>query len=92
MPQGILVRLGLWQKARRVTREASIRTPDQRRVIVLEVENNPFETGVIERYDLPKIQAFIDFRVEQKPYSVVVGQLKRQNSRLRKRMEGGLFA
>lgn len=91
MPQGILVRLGLWQKARRVTREASIRTPDERRLIVLEVEGNPSETVVLERFDHPKKQAFIDFRVENKPYSTVVANVKRQNTRLRKQMVGGLL-
>ena len=91
MPQGILVRLGLWQHARRVTREASIPTPDKRRVIVLEVEGNPGETGVVERYDLPERKAFIDFRIENKPYAQVVAQVRRQNVRLRQKMEGGLF-
>lgn len=91
MPQGILVSLGLWQNARRVTRKASIPTPDQRRVIVFEVEGSPGETGVVERYDQPKRQAFIDFRVEKKPYAQVIALLKRQNSLLRKQMKGGLF-
>ena len=91
MPQGILVRLGLWQKARRVTREASIRTPDERRLIVLEVEGNPSETGVLERFDHPKKKAFIDFWIENKPYSTVVSNVKRQNTRLRKQMVGGLL-
>jgi hypothetical protein len=91
MPQGILLRLGLWQNARRVTRNASIPTPDHRRVLVFEVEGSPDETGIVERYDLPKRQAFIDFRVENKPYAKVVAQVKRQNIQLRKQMEGGLL-
>lgn len=91
MPQGILVRRALWQKARHVTRETSIPTPDHRRVIVLEVEGCPNETGVIERYDLPKSQAFIDFRIEKRPFKAVVASVRRQNTRLRHSMEGGLL-
>jgi len=91
MPQGILLRLGLWQNARRVTQENSIPTPDHRRVIVLEVEGNPDETGIVERHDRPEMEAFIDFRVEKKPYAKVVAKIKRQNTRLRRQMEGGLL-
>lgn len=87
--QGVIARLVEWQKGQPTSRETSIKTPDYRRVIVMEMAHRPNEVGVIERHDTAKSQAFIDFRVEEASFKQVVSTIKRRNALLRK--HGGLF-
>lgn len=87
--QGVLARLVEWQKGQLASRQTSIKTPDYRRVIVMEMAGRPNEVAVIERYDTATSQAFIDFRVEEGPFKRVVSTIRQRNALLRKR--GGLF-
>lgn len=87
---GVLHSLGIWRKGRHVEKEAVLRGPDKVKTFVWQLEGS-VEVGVIRKVDAPDARSgkFLDFHVEEKPFSKVVGGIKRQNTITRKKLRQG---
>ena len=87
---GVLHSLGIWQKGRAIEKEAVLRGPDKVKTFVWQLQGS-VEVGVIRKVDAPDARAgrFLDFRVEEKPFSQVVGAVKRHNTIVRKKLKQG---
>lgn len=87
----VLYPLGIWLKGRRVEKEAVLRGPDKVKTFIWQPEGS-VEVGVIRKIDAPDASGgkFLDFHVEEKPFSSVVGAIKRRNTIARKKLQGGV--
>lgn len=86
----VLYPYGIWLKGRRIVKEAVIRGPDKVKTFIRQPEGS-VEVGVIRKIDAPDACGgkFLDFHVEVKPFSSVVGAIKRRNTVARKKQQGG---
>lgn len=87
---GVLHSLGMWQKGRPVEKEAVLRGPDKVKTFIWQLHGS-VEVGVIRKIDAPDARAgrFLDFTVEERPFSQVVGAVKRRNTVMRKKIAQG---
>ena len=89
---GVLVSYGLWLKGRNILKDAVLRGPDKVKTIIVAVDGT-LEVAVIRKVDTSDERGgrFLDFKVENKPFPQVVGAIKRHNTRLRKKLSGGVL-
>ena len=87
---GVIVSYALWRNARPIVREAVLRGPDKVKTRIQAVEGSS-EVAVIRKVDAPDERdgKFLSFSVKEKPFSAVVGAVKRANTIKRKKLQGG---
>lgn len=87
MPKFDWLKVAKWQACNPLARSVTVQGPGNRRTLIWETMAGN-GVAVIQKVGDEEHGEFVDFEIRQKPFSTVVGQVKRARTLARKKGEG----